>query len=78
MICANSRLSKKNRYKIPQGDLTWEIDEFLGVNEGLNVVEIELESEDQAFEKPDWVGEEVTGDPKYYNSNLIANPYKNW
>ena len=53
-------------------------DEFLGVNEGLNVAEIELKSEDQAFDKPDWVGEEVTGDPKYYNSNLIANPYKNW
>ncbi len=69
---------EKNRYKIPQGDLTWEIDEFLGVNEGLNVAEIELTSEDQAFDKPDWVGEEVTGDPKYYNSNLIANPYKNW
>ena len=76
-LCEQPIIEKK-RYKIPQGDLTWEIDEFGGVNEGLTVAEIELESEDQAFDKPDWVGEEVTGDPKYYNSNLIANPFKNW
>ncbi len=69
---------EKNRYKIPQGNFTWEIDEFGGVNEGLIVAEIELESEDQAFDKPDWVGEEVTGDPRYFNSNLIANPYTTW
>ena len=51
---------------------------FLGENEGLIVAEVELESEDQAFHKPDWVGEEVTGDTRYFNSNLIRNPYTNW
>jgi CYTH domain-containing protein len=69
---------EKNRYKIPQGKHVWEIDEFFGENDGLIVAEVELESEDQAFKKPEWVGAEVTGDPKYFNSNLIRNPYKNW
>jgi CYTH domain-containing protein len=69
---------EKHRYKIPMDGFVWEIDEFHGENEGLTVAEIELESEDQEYPKPDWVGEEVTGDARYYNSNLIANPYKNW
>jgi len=69
---------EKNRYKIPKGKLVWEIDEFFGENDGLVVAEVELESEDQSFAKPEWVGAEVTGDPKYFNSNLIRNPYKNW
>ncbi len=69
---------EKNRYKVPLGGFIWEIDEFGGVNDGLIVAEIELESEDQAFDKPDWVGEEVTGDPRYFNSNLIANPFTTW
>lgn len=69
---------EKNRYKVPLDGFTWEIDEFGGVNDGLIVAEVELESEDQAFNKPDWIGEEVTGDPRYFNSNLIANPYSNW
>ncbi len=69
---------EKNRYKIPLGGVTWEVDEFFGVNEGLIVAEVELESEDQAFPKPDWIGEEVTGDPKYFNANLIARPYSAW
>ncbi len=71
-------LIEKRRYKIPQGNLTWEVDEFLGDNEGLTVAEIELPSEDTAFDKPAWIGKEVTGDPKYFNSNLTKNPYKNW
>jgi len=69
---------EKHRYKIPMDGFTWEIDEFHGENEGLTVAEIELKFEGQAFPKPEWIGEEVTGDPRYYNSNLIANPYKNW
>lgn len=69
---------EKTRYKIAAGDLVWEIDEFHGVNEGLTVAECELESEDQAVDKPDWVGDEVTGDPRYFNSNLIANPFSTW
>jgi CYTH domain-containing protein len=71
-------LVEKNRYKIKQGELTWEIDEFLGDNQGLTVAEIELSDESQKFEKPAWIAAEVTGDPRYFNSNLIKNPYKNW
>ncbi len=71
-------LIEKNRYKIDYKGLTWEIDEFFGENQGLIVAEVELERENQAFEKPEWVGKEVTGDPRYFNSNLIKNPFKNW
>jgi len=71
-------LIEKNRYKIAFGGLTWEVDEFFGENLGLIVAEVELESEDQQFERPGWIGEEVTGDPKYFNSNLIQNPYQKW
>ena len=69
---------EKNRYKIPLGGVTWEVDEFLGVNDGLIVAEVELQSEDQSFPKPDWIGEEVTSDPKYFNANLIARPFSTW
>ena len=54
------------------------MDEFYGDNDGLTVAEVELSSEDEAFVKPEWLGEEVTGDVKYYNSMLMKNPYKNW
>lgn len=56
----------------------WEVDEFHGDNEGLAVAEIELSNEDDPFDKPDWLGEEVTGDSRYYNSALSKNPFKNW
>lgn len=68
----------KTRYRIPLGDHVWEVDEFHGVNQGLVVAEIELSSEDEPFEKPDWLGKEVSGDPRYFNSNLIAHPYQDW
>lgn len=71
-------LIEKNRYKVDFGGFIWEIDEFFGENDGLIVAEIELESEDQTFDKPEWVGEEVTGDSRYFNSNLIKNPYSKW
>jgi adenylate cyclase len=71
-------LIEKNRHKIEHGGLTWEVDEFFGENEGLIIAEIELDSEDQAFEKPDWLGREVTGDPRYFNANLVENPYSRW
>ena len=71
-------LIEKTRYKVMEGDFIWEIDEFFGENQGLIVAEVELESEDQEFPRPAWVGEEVTGDPRYFNSNLIKNPYKMW
>ena len=76
-LCEQPIIEKK-RYKIPSDGFTWEIDEFGGVNQGLLVAEIELEDENQKFSKPDWIGEEVTGDPRYFNSNLIANPYTAW
>ncbi len=68
----------KTRYDVTSGEHTFEVDEFYGENEGLTVAEVELESEDEAFVKPEWVGEEVTGDPKYYNSMLMKTPYKTW
>ena len=71
-------LIEKRRYRVLEGGFIWEVDEFFGENEGLFVAEVELESEDQTFHKPDWVGEEVTEDPRYFNSNLIKNPYTNW
>ena len=71
-------LIEKNRCKITLDGLVWEVDEFFGDNAGLIVAEVELESEDQAFEKPSWVGEEVSGDPRYFNSNLIQNPFTTW
>ena len=75
---AERPIIEKRRYKIPYGGLTWEVDEFLGENDGLVVAEVELESEDQKFDKPSWVGEEVSGDPRYFNSNLVKNPYSTW
>jgi len=71
-------LVEKVRRRIAIGPHTWEVDEFLGVNAGLVVAEIELASEDEAFEKPDWLGREVTGDARYFNSNLIRQPYSQW
>ena len=68
----------KTRTKIPFAGFVWEVDEFFGDNEGLVMAEIELPSVDASFEKPEWIGEEVTGDPRYYNSMLARNPYKNW
>jgi len=71
-------LIEKTRYKVQEGGFVWEVDEFFKENQGLIVAEVELESEDQEFPKPDWIREEVTGDPRYFNSNLIKNPYSNW
>jgi adenylate cyclase len=71
-------LIEKVRYTLAIGPHTWEIDVFEGDNAGLVVAEIELSREDEAFEKPDWVGNEVTDDPRYFNSNLVANPYRTW
>jgi adenylate cyclase len=62
---------EKTRYYVPSGKHTFEVDEYHGKNEGLLTVEIELGSEDEVFKKPDWLGEEVTGNPEYFNSNLI-------
>ena len=69
---------EKTRYCIPQDDIVWEIDEFEGDNRGLIVAEVELKDEHQSYPKPDWLGEEVTGDPRYFNSNLVAKPFTTW
>ncbi|MCH8013090.1 MAG: CYTH domain-containing protein [Candidatus Marinimicrobia bacterium] len=69
---------EKHRYKINHDGMTWEIDIFHRENEGLIVAEIELEYEDQEFEKPDWVNMEVTDDLKYFNANLVKNPFNKW
>jgi adenylate cyclase len=69
---------EKTRYRVPFRGLTWEVDVFGGDNEGLVVAEVELGSEDQAVELPPWVGREVTGEPRYSNSNLVRKPFKSW
>jgi len=69
---------QKTRFYINSGKHTFEIDEFHGNNEGLIIAEIELSSEYEKFNKPEWLGEEVTGEVKYYNSMLLKNPYKKW
>lgn len=68
----------KIRYEVKVGNYTFEVDEFFGDNEGLIVAEVELEREDEIFEKPYWLGEEVTNDFRYFNSHLSKNPYRNW
>ncbi|WP_026836761.1 CYTH domain-containing protein [Gillisia sp. JM1] len=69
---------EKVRYLVKSKEFTFEIDEFSGSNQGLVIAEIELLSEEDIFEKPNWLGEEVTGNNNYYNSQLCINPYKNW
>ena len=69
---------EKNRRVIHHNGLKWEIDEFLGDNEGLVVAEIELKTENHSIDLPEWVGTEITGDARYFNSNLSKNPYKVW
>jgi adenylate cyclase len=68
-------LIEKMRFKVPCGDLVWEIDAFQGANAGLTIAEIELEHEDQPFEQPPWLGEEITGIARYYNASLAVTPH---
>lgn len=78
-LCGDAFIDK-TRCLVPSSDgrHIWEVDVFHGDNEGLVMAEIELSSEDDTFEKPSWAGEEVTSDCRYYNSQLMINPYKNW
>ena len=71
-------LIEKTRTVVAFEGLNWEIDEFAGENAGLLFAEVELTDEDQAIDLPGWIGEEVTGDPRYFNSNLIKHPYSTW
>jgi len=77
LLCEPGAIDK-TRYEIQAGKHIFEVDEFYGDNEGLTVAEVELESEDDSYEKPEWIGEEVTGDRRYYNSSLTKHPFKDW
>ena len=74
----DSGIIDKTRYIIPAGNYTWEVDEFHGENNGLVMAEIELKSESDTFSVPDWLGQEVTGDLRYYNSYIAKNPFTSW
>ncbi len=76
-LCIKPYISK-TRHFVKYGLHTWEIDEFHADNDGLIVAEIELQSEDEDFLRPDWIGEDVSADTRYYNACLVQNPYKNW
>ena len=77
LYCQES-IVEKNRYIISYKSTTWEVDEFLGGNKGLVVAEVELTSEDQEYDSPEWIGEEVSTDKKYYNYNLAHHPFQRW
>ena len=68
----------KIRYEIPSGKHVFEVDEFAGDNDGLVIAEIELSAEDETFDRPDWLGKEVSGDIRFYNAYLSKNPYSKW
>jgi adenylate cyclase len=76
-LCEKGKI-EKTRFEVQAGKHVIEIDEFYGENEGLVMAEIELASETEAFEKPSWLGEEVTNDERYYNAYLSKNPFKDW
>lgn len=76
-LCHGSVIEKTRRH-IPHGEHVWEVDEFCGANAGLIVAEIELSHPEEGFEIPPWIGPEVTGNPRYYNSNLSLHPYSEW
>ena len=76
-FCDSGRI-EKYRYLIPAGRRVWEIDEFLGANAGLVVAEIELADPEEPFDRPDWLGREVTSEIRFYNSRLLDHPYRQW
>lgn len=77
LLCENGVIDK-TRFEVKLGNHIYEVDEFYGDNQGLIVAEIELDSESDIFEKPLWLGKEVTNDERYYNAYLNQNPFKNW
>ncbi|MFN3303494.1 MAG: CYTH domain-containing protein [Roseateles sp.] len=78
LALADGPVVEKIRHLCVLDGLTWEVDEFLGANAGLVVAEIELQSEEQVFTRPTWLGDEVTGDARYVNANLAVHPYTSW
>lgn len=77
LLCEPGKI-EKTRFLVKSGEHTFEVDEFYGDNQGLVIAEIELSHKEEAFKKPHWLGEELTGNKKYYNSALIRKPYKEW
>lgn len=77
LLCEEGVIDKI-RHEIPLGNHCFEVDVFAGVNDGLIVAEVELQTENESFERPDWLGEEVTGQVRYYNAYLSATPFKDW
>ncbi|MGO4817334.1 CYTH domain-containing protein [Flavobacterium sp. W22_SRS_FP1] len=77
LLCEKGTIDK-TRYEVKVGQHIYEVDEFYGDNEGLIIAEIELQSEGEDYEKPSWLGQEVTNDKRYYNSTLSASPYTSW
>ncbi len=75
---AETAIIDKTRHRVRCGAHVWEIDLFAGDNQGLVLAEIELGAEDEAFERPSWLGDEVSDDPRYYNANLARHPFKDW
>ena len=78
LLLCEKGIIEKNRYEVPVGKHLFEVDEFFGENEGLLLAEVELQSESEFFEKPHWLGDEVTQDQRYYNSYLSKNPFTSW
>ncbi|MEO5331381.1 MAG: CYTH domain-containing protein [Magnetococcus sp. YQC-5] len=77
-ILCERPIIEKTRYRIPMGDVVWEVDEFWGENQGLILAEVELTDVDQELKVPHWIGQEVSTDPRYSNSNLVHMPYSRW
>ncbi len=77
-LYCESRIIEKTRHHVRHGGHDWEVDEFHGANTGLVVAEVELEAEGEAFTRPDWIGREVTHDPRYYNIRLVEHPWTEW
>ena len=78
LLLCETTIIEKNRFYVKSHQHVYEIDEFFGDNYGLIIAEVELKNEDEAYTKPLWLGEEVTGQKKYYNSKLSKNPFKDW
>jgi adenylate cyclase len=71
-------LIEKTRYRVPWHGVVWEVDEFVGENQGLTIAEVELTDPEQVLDLPDWIGEEVSHDPRYFNANLARHPFSRW
>lgn len=77
-LIADQSFIDKTRYKVQCGEHTWDLDVFEGDNSGLIMAEVELDNESEQFDMPAWAGQEVSGDARYYNANLISSPFSNW